>query len=221
MISRLLKIMFFGILVKPMVLLLLGLHLVNRKALPLNGPAVIAANHNSHLDTLVLMSLFPLSSIHQVRPVAAADYFLRNRMLAWFSLNIIGIIPLKRQGSRNMDKLFARCHQALDQGEILIIFPEGTRGRPEQLGKLKKGLFYLLKDRQDTAITPVVMRGLGQALPRGEALFVPFNCDVIIGEQLPPQNSSKEFTQNLAGVYNELAQQCLTRAGMERKEETE
>lgn len=221
MISRLLKILFFGILVKPMVLLLLGLHLVNRNALPLNGPAVIAANHNSHLDTLVLMSLFPLSAIHQVRPVAAADYFFRNRALAWFSLNIIGIIPLQRQGSRNMDKLFAQCHQALDQGELLIIFPEGTRGRPEQMGKIKKGLFYLLKDRQDTAITPVIMRGLGQALPRGEALFVPFNCDVIIGDQLHLPDDSKEFTRNLAEVYKELSRHCLTRAGMEENEETE
>jgi 1-acyl-sn-glycerol-3-phosphate acyltransferase len=213
--------LFFGMLVKPMVLLLLGLHIVNRKALPLNGPAVIAANHNSHLDTLVLMSLFPLSTIHRVRPVAAADYFLRNRALAWFSLNILGIIPLQRQGSRNMDKVFAQCHQALNEGEILIIFPEGTRGRPEQMGKIKKGLYYLLKDRIDIKITPVIMRGLGQALPRGEALFVPFNCDVVIGEPLPSLNSSKEFTQQLAAIYSELAQHCLTRAGTEENGETE
>ena len=66
-----------------------------------------------------------------------------------------------------MDKVFAQCHQSLDQDEILIIFPEGTRGRPEQMGKIKKGLFYLLKDRTDTKITPVSMQGLGQALPRG------------------------------------------------------
>ncbi len=217
MINRVLKMLFFGILVKPLVLVVLGLHIVNRRALPLplHGPAVIAANHNSHLDTLVLMSLFPLSRVHRVRPVAAADYFLRNRLLAWFSLNIIGIIPLQRRGSRNMDKLFGQCHQALNQGDILIIFPEGTRGRPEQMGKLKKGLFYLLKDRQDTAITPVIMRGLGQALPRGEALFVPFNCDVIIGDQLRMPEDSKEFIRDLSAVYEELAQYCLTRAGME------
>ncbi len=215
MLNRLLKILFFGILIKPLVLVVLGLHIVNRRVLPLSGPAVIAANHNSHLDTLVLMSLFPLARIHQVRPVAAADYFLKNRLVAWFSLNIIGIIPLQRRGSRNMDKLFAQCHQALNQGEILIIFPEGTRGRPEQMGKIKKGLFYLLKDRQDTAITPVIMRGLGQALPRGEALFVPFNCDVIIGDQLRLSENSKEFTRNLAEVYSELSRHCLTRAGTE------
>ena len=112
-----------------------------------------------------------------------------------------------------MGKLFGQCHQALNQGEILIIFPEGTRGKPEQMGKLKKGLFYLLKDRQDTAITPVIMRGLGQALPRGKALFVPF--DVIIGDQLRLSDNSKEFTRNLVAVYSELSRCCLTRAGTE------
>jgi 1-acyl-sn-glycerol-3-phosphate acyltransferase len=215
MMNRLLKILFFGILVKPMVLIVLGLHIINRRALPLHGPAVIAANHNSHLDTLVLMSLFPLSKIHQVRPVAAADYFLKNRLLAWFSLNIIGIIPLQRKNCRNIEKLFEQCHQALDDKDILIIFPEGTRGKPEQMGKIKKGLFYLIKDRCDITITPVIMRGLGQALPRGEALFVPFNCDVILGDHLRSVKDSKEFTRNLNEVYSELARHCLTRAGVE------
>lgn len=213
--NRFLKILFFGVFVKPMVLLLLGLHIVNRKALPLHGPAVIAANHNSHLDTLVLMSLFPLSKIHQVRPVAAADYFLKNRLLAWFSLHIMGIIPLQRKGCKNIEKLFEQCHQALNDKEILIIFPEGTRGRPEQMGKIKKGLFYLLKDRKDTNLIPVILRGLGQALPRGEALFVPFNCDVILGDHLPMLQDSNAFTQQLTAVYKELAQSCLTRTGTE------
>jgi len=219
--NRVLKILFFGVLVKPLVLVVLGLHIVNRRALPLLGPAVIAANHNSHLDTLVLMSLFPLSRIHQVRPVAAADYFLKNPLLAWFSLNIIGIIPLQRKHCRNIEKLFKQCHQALDDKDILIIFPEGTRGKPGQMGSIKKGLFYLLKDRRDTEIIPVVMRGLGQALPRGEALFVPFNCDVIIGNQLRLPDDSKEFPRNLAEVYKELSRHCLTRAGMEEDEEVE
>jgi len=71
--SRLLKILFFALCIRPLVLIALGLNVVNRRALPTTGPAVIAANHNSHLDAMVLMSLFPLSQIHRVRPAAAAD----------------------------------------------------------------------------------------------------------------------------------------------------
>ena len=95
--NKLLKVFFFGIIIKPLILIILGLNVRNKRKLPLKGPAIIAANHNSHLDTLVLMGLYPLSQIHRVRPVAAADYFLKNKWLKWFTLNIIGVIPLERK----------------------------------------------------------------------------------------------------------------------------
>ena len=208
--NRLLKILFFGLIVKPVVLLVLGLNIHNRNKLPLEGPALIAANHNSHLDTMVLMSLYPLLKIHKVRPVAAADYFLSNRLMAWFSLNVIGIIPLQRSSSVNRDELFVDCHKALDKGDILILFPEGTRGEPEQVAQPKKGIYHLVKQRTDAAITPVVMHGLGRALPRGEALLVPFNCDVVIGDSLPAANSADELLQCLSNAYLDLRQHCLT-----------
>lgn len=205
-----LKILFFGLIVKPVVLVVLGLNIRNRNKLPLMGPAIIAANHNSHLDTMALMSLYPLSKVHKVRPVAAADYFLSNRWFAWFSLNVIGIIPLERSGAVKRDQLFAICHKVLDEGDILILFPEGTRGNPEQLSKPKKGIYYLIKERADTAITPVMMSGLGRALPRGEALLVPFNCDVVIGDTLPVASSSDELLQYLSNAYLDLREHCLT-----------
>ena len=70
---------------------------------------------------------------------------------------------------------------ALDNDEILILFPEGSRGDPEQISELKKGVFFMVDQREDTNVTPVMMHGLGRALPRGEGLLVPFNCDVVIG----------------------------------------
>jgi 1-acyl-sn-glycerol-3-phosphate acyltransferase len=210
-INRLLKILFFGLVIKPLVLVGLGLNLRNRERLPKNGPAIIAANHNSHLDAMVLMSIYPLSKIHKVRPVAAADYFLANRFLEWLSTRVIGIVPLERRGVKDKKQLWEGCNEALDNGNILILFPEGTRGEPEQLGKLKKGLYHLVRDRSDTTVIPVAMHGLGRALPRGEALFVPFNCDIIVGEELTLPNSADEFVENLTAVYEELFKQCLTK----------
>jgi len=215
MMPRILKILFFGLIIKPIVLIVLGLNVCNRDKLPAEGPAVIAANHNSHLDTMVLMSLYPLSIIHKVRPVAAADYFLSNRMLAWFSLNVIGIIPLDRAGVINRDRLFEGCNEALCKGDILIVFPEGSRGEPEKLGAPKKGIYYLLKERNDVSITPVLMHGLGRALPRGEALLVPFNCDVIVGDKLPIASNPDELVQYLSSTYEYLLQYCLTHNTLE------
>lgn len=209
--NRLLKILLFALLVKPLVFIVLGLNLRGREKLPLKGPAIIAANHNSHLDALVLMSLYPLRLVHKVRPVAAADYFLRNGFIAWVCLHCIGIIPFNRSGQVDKQVLFADCHAALDNGEILILFPEGSRGDPEKMSKIKKGLFYLVKDRMDTEITPVAMYGLGRALPRGEGLFVPFNCDVIVGDVLQRFPTARAFNDNLAKTFAQLFAYCLTR----------
>jgi len=209
--SRCLKILFFALFIRPLVLIGLGLNVVNRKDLPRNGPAVIAANHNSHLDALVLMSLFPLSRIHLVRPAAAADYFLKNRWRAWFSQNVIGIIPLDRSGATETDVLFDTCRAALNRNEILILFPEGSRGDPERMGRVRKGIVYLLKGREQTDVIPIVMHGLGRALPRGEALFVPFNCDVVIGKPMHIDGTAADFTKQLSNTYKDLLEQCLTR----------
>lgn len=213
-IDRIIKVLFFAVFVKPLVFIALGLNLRGYEKLPAKGPALIAANHNSHLDTLVLMSLFPLSIIHKVRPVAAADYFLGNsKFLRWFSLRCIGIIPFDRSGTKGTDALFNSSLSALDNNDILILFPEGSRGKPETMGRLKKGIYYLLKDRNDTKVTPVMLYGLGRALPKGEALFVPFNCDVAIGDAIKVASESSVFLKDLTASYEELTAHLLTRNG--------
>lgn len=209
--NRILKIIFFAVIIKPVVFVVLGLNIRGKNNLPLHGPAIIAANHNSHLDTMVLMSLYPLSCLHRIRPVAAADYFLVNPFLRWFSLSCIGIIPLDRGARTKKSELFSACHTALDNGDILILFPEGTRGNPEEMSTIKKGIFHIVKERDDTQITPIMMHGLGRSLPRGEGLLVPFNCDVIIGDKLPPPATAEQLVENIQHVFNELQKYCLTR----------
>jgi len=209
--SRLIRIVFVLLVVRPLIFVVLGLNIRGRENLPCRGPAIIAANHNSHLDTLVLMSLFPISMIHRIRPVAASDYFLQNRFSAWLALNCIGIIPFDRSGKGSQSDIFAECHKALDAGDILVLFPEGSRGDAEKMGRIRKGIHYLMKDREDTPITPIVMYGLGRALPKGEALLVPFNCDVVVGEPLEHTDTSDELVSLLSEKFNEQYQYCLTR----------
>jgi 1-acyl-sn-glycerol-3-phosphate acyltransferase len=203
--SKALRFLFFVVVVRMVVLIVLGLNVRHRERLPGKGPAIVVANHNSHLDTMVLMTLFPLRLLGRLRPVAAMDYFLRNKVLAWFALSIVGILPIARSGAaRNLDPL-AGCHEALRQGDMLILFPEGTRGQPEQLKQFKTGVAHLAQVHPTVPVVPVYLHGLGKALPKGEALLVPFFCDVFVGEPISWSGDRRRYMKELGDAMQELA----------------
>lgn len=203
--KRALQFLFFLLVVRPVLLVILGMNVRGRENLPERGPAVLVANHNSHLDTLTLMALFPMKDLHLLRPAAAADYFLANKWLAWFASTVINIIPLDR-GAVKKNPL-ADLEAALDCGEILILFPEGSRGEPEKRAEFKRGVAYLAKARPDVPVHPVFMHGLGKALPKGSLILVPFNCDVIAGAPMTWTGDAQSFMGELETRMGALASQ--------------
>ena len=205
--NKLLRFVFYRGLVRSIIMVVLGLNIRNIDRIPKNGPMILVANHNSHLDTMVLTTLLGRKNLNKVRPVAAMDYFLSNPLMAWFATKIIGILPIKRQrGTDGIDPL-QPCYESLDRGEILIFFPEGTRGEPEQMVAFKKGITKLAQKYPDIPVVPVFMHGLGKSLPKGSFLLVPFFCDVFIGAPIYGHQVSKET------YLNHLNQQILELAG--------
>ena len=203
--NRVLRWLFFAVLVRGVVRVLLGLNVRHRERLPAAGPALLAANHNSHLDTMVLISLMPLSLLPRVRPVAAADYFLRNRLIAWFSTKVIGVIPIKRQRDRPDEDLLAPVSEALERGDIVCFFPEGSRGEPERFKPLKSGIARLAERFPGVPVYPIYLHGLGKALPKGEALLVPFFLDVFVGEPLRWGGDRERFLAGYRAAMDALA----------------
>jgi 1-acyl-sn-glycerol-3-phosphate acyltransferase len=221
--DELLRWLFFWLVVRPVVLVGLGLNVRHRERLPAAGPAIVVANHNSHLDTMVLMTLLPSHLLPRVHPVAAADYFLRHRLLAWFALRIVGIIPIERRpaappatagpppsdepptpGAPRPDVL-AAVAAGLERDDIVILFPEGSRGEPERLADFKSGVARLAERFPAVPVIPIFLHGLGKALPRGKALPVPFFCDVFVGEPVPWRGDRKAYVEDLRRRLQELA----------------
>lgn len=207
MVNSVLRFMFFLCLVRPVILIVLGLNVRRRELLPMTGPAIIVANHNSHLDALTLMSLFGMRRLSIVRPVAAVDYFLRNKWRAWFSTRIIGIIPLHRSVSGERSDPLAGISDALAEGKILILFPEGSRGQPEQLETFRTGIAHIAKRHPYVPIVPVFLHGLGKSLPRGEGILVPFFCDVFVGEKISWSGSRDDFMKLIGDRMTTLAKE--------------
>jgi 1-acyl-sn-glycerol-3-phosphate acyltransferase len=192
--------------VRPFLAVVTGTNVRHPERVPQDGPALVVANHNSHLDTVTLMSLFPCRVLDRVRPAAAADYFLKSGPLAWFSRTLIGIIPVVRgQGGRAAgEDPLAGVSVALESGSIVIFFPEGTRGEPERFKEIRGGLFHLAQRHPGVPIVPVFLHGLGKALPKGAFLPVPFFCDVFVGEPLGRLPEKDAFVAALRARFEAL-----------------
>lgn len=203
-----LRYLFFLLVVRPVVLIVLGLNIRRHELLPRGGPAIVVANHNSHLDAFALMSLFPLRLLPRLRPVAAADYFFKNAVRAWFATKIVGIIPLQRDVKKERRDPLCDLSAALERGEILVLFPEGSRGQPEQRAEFKTGVAHLAKRHPEVPVTAVFMHGLGKSLPRGERVLVPFFCDIFVGEPVTWTGDRESFMNLLNERFDALASEA-------------
>ena len=198
------RLAFLTLLARPLARFLTGADVIGHERLPKAGPAIVVANHTSHVDTLLLLTIFPARLMARVRPVAAADYFLRGPMIGWFSRTLVGIVPVVRSGGLHEDVL-APAREALAAGDIVIVFPEGTRGpATDALGPLKSGVARLAAEFPEAPVTPVWIEGAGRVLPKGAVLPAPMNCTALVGEPIRWTGDKAAFMEALRASLEAL-----------------
>jgi 1-acyl-sn-glycerol-3-phosphate acyltransferase len=166
--------------VRPVLKWYWGAQYRRRSAVP-KGPCIVVANHNSHLDAPLLMSMFPIGRIGHIHPVAAADYFGKTawrRTIVMIGMNALGF---ERTAAPGKDVLQPTI-DALEAGETLIFFPEGSRGNPGVIGAFKPGIGKIVKSVPGVLVLPCYITGAERSLPRGRSVPLPLGMDVIIGK---------------------------------------
>jgi len=129
-----------------------------------DGPALIVANHASHLDVAALFSAFPLSAVNRVRALAAKDYFFRSGLMRAVGFFIANAVPLDRQ--RLEAALVSYCREVVSAGGSVIVFPEGTRSPDGRLRPFRPGVGMLAK-ALGVRVVPACIRGTFACLPKG------------------------------------------------------
>ena len=189
--KKIILIIIYSIFWKNFLKVFIGLKYINEKTLKNKKQFIIIANHNSHMDTMAIMSAIPSRYIHKVHPIAARDFFggsLFKKILMRYLVNAT-LIQRDREDPKNdpidsMDKM-------LKKSRSLILFPEGSRGIPGVMTKFKKGLGYLIQRNPEINVIPVYLDNVYKTLPRGKNLILPYNCSIKFGD--PIQFKSMEM----------------------------
>lgn len=172
---------------------------------PSSRQRIYFANHSSNLDFVLLWASLPEELRARTRPVAGQDYWRAGPVRRWLSRDVFNAVLIERKSVTRATNPLVPMLAALEAGDSLIIFPEGTRSPDGEIGPFKGGLYHLAKQYPAAELVPVYIQNLNRVLPKGEVLPVPIVCTVTFGEPLPP--GSVEPRE----AFLDLARQSLIR----------
>lgn len=202
--QKIVLIVIYSFIVRWFLKFIIGVKFESANFLKSEKQFIIVANHNSHLDTMTILASLPSKIIDKVKPVAAVDHFGKTRLkglLTNYFVNTL-LIQRKRDKENLENDPINKMIKAIDEGYSLIIFPEGTRGEPEQQQPLKPGVAYVLQSRPKIKYVPAFMVGMGKAMPKDDNLILPFNSSLTYGQQT--EIKSTEIKNILAQIEMDL-----------------
>jgi 1-acyl-sn-glycerol-3-phosphate acyltransferase len=138
------------------------------------------ANHQSHADLVLIWAALPSELRSITRPIAAKDYWTASRFKRWITTGVFNAVYVERERKGDEDPLQPLI-DALESGDSLIIFPEGTRGFDEEPQAFKSGLYNLALRFPDVVLVPAWIHNVQRVIPKGEVIPVPVLCSVTFG----------------------------------------
>ena len=150
-----------------------------------DAPRVYFANHASHGDIVLIWATLPKRVREAARPVAGSDYWSLSPLRRFLGQHVFDVLSIDRATAWIATGPLKLMAEALDRGESLVLFPEGTRNTGEAaLLPFTCGLFYLAQSRPHIQLVPVWIDNAGRAMPKGRWFPVPILCTVSYGEAL-------------------------------------
>jgi 1-acyl-sn-glycerol-3-phosphate acyltransferase len=152
------------------------------------------ANHQSHFDWVLIWASLPRDLRAQTRPIAARDYWTSSRLKHWITREIFNAVYVSRVRKDDEDPLEPLV-EALQSGDSLVIFPEGTRGNKGEPQAFKAGLYHLAEQFPGVQLIPAWIDNVQRVMPKGEVVPVPILCSVTFGApmQLQPGEDKRAF----------------------------
>jgi 1-acyl-sn-glycerol-3-phosphate acyltransferase len=141
------------------------------------------ANHQSHLDWVLIWAALPGDLRTRTRPIAARDYWTSSPFKQWLTTEVFNAVYVSRTRTDDQDPLEPLV-EALKSGDSLVIFPEGTRSNKGQPQAFKSGLFHLASQFPGVQLVPAWVDNVQRVMPKGEVVPVPILCTVTFGAPL-------------------------------------
>jgi 1-acyl-sn-glycerol-3-phosphate acyltransferase len=153
------------------------------------GPAAVQriyyGNHTSHGDFVLIWASLPKDLRLRTRPVAGADYWSATKLRRWLIRDVLHGVQIERTRSEGGPDPIRQMIAAIDNGDSLILFPEGTRNTTdEKLLPFKGGIYHIASGRPDVECVPVWIENLNRVMPKGEFVPIPLLCTLTFGEPL-------------------------------------
>ena len=156
--------------------------IVGRRNVPASGAAIIASNHLSVSDSVFL----PLMPDRPMTFLAKSDYFTGKGLKGWATrafMKATGQIPIDRSGGKASEAALNTALQVLGRGDLLGIYPEGTRSPDGRLYRGRTGIARMALEAK-VPVIPVVMVDTDEVMPIGRSIPRIGRVGMIIGEPL-------------------------------------